>query len=105
MAFEALEVALELVASLRGPLRRIAEQDKALAEQLRRAAMSVALNLGEGRRRAGKDRVHHWRVAAGSADEVRQCLRVAQAWGYVEPAAESLGLLDRVLAMAWRLTH
>jgi hypothetical protein len=34
-------------------------------------------------------------------------LRVAVAWGDLdEPdAAEALGLLDRVLAMLWRLTH
>jgi hypothetical protein len=52
-------------------------------------------------------RLHHWRVAAGSADEVRTALRVAVAWGdFDEPdAADALGLLDRVLAMLWRLTH
>jgi hypothetical protein len=52
-------------------------------------------------------RLHHWRVAAGSADEVRTALRVAVAWGDLdEPdAAEALGLLDRVLAMLWKLTH
>ena len=41
-----------------------------------------------------------WSVAAGSADEVRTCLLIASAWGYVKPAAldEPLELLDRELA-------
>ncbi|MEW6747197.1 MAG: hypothetical protein AB1486_31065, partial [Planctomycetota bacterium] len=48
-----------------------------------------------------------FRGAAGSADELRTALRVVLAWGELEqPAiAEPLALLDRVLAMLWRLTH
>jgi hypothetical protein len=51
--------------------------------------------------------LHLWWVAAGSADEVRTALRAAVAWGDVDDAevAEALGLLDRVLAMLWRLKH
>jgi len=46
-------------------------------------------------------------LPAGSADEVRAALRVAEAFGYLEPAAieEPLQLVDRVLAMLWRLTR
>lgn len=75
--------------------------------QLRRAAASVPLNLAEGRRRSGRDRQHLFRIAAGSAAEVRACLLVAQAWGWLaeDGAAESLALIDRVLAMCWRLTR
>jgi len=107
MAFDAFDVALDLVRSLREPLTSIAERDPALAQQLRRAAASVPLNVAEGRRRQGRDRVHLWRVAAGSADEVVASLRVAEAWGIVDaPAiAAALALCDRVLAMLWRLTH
>jgi hypothetical protein len=53
------------------------------------------------------DRLHCYRVAAGSAAETRSGVQLAGAWGYVG-AAESkavLVLLDRVLAMLWRLTH
>ena len=107
MPFEALEVSLELVRSLRRPLRRLESRDPRLSRQLRDAASSVALNLAEGRRRAGKDRRHLWRIAAGSADEVRTSLRVAEAWGHLEAPEleEALELLDRLLAMTWRLTH
>jgi len=50
---------------------------------------------------------HLWRIAAGSADEVVASLRVAEAFGHLEPAAtaSALALGDRVLAMLWRLTH
>lgn len=107
MSFHAFDVALELIRELRQPLAAIAERDPALASQLQRAAASVPLNLSEGRRRQGRDRLHLWRIAAGSADEVVASLRVAEAWGHVDPAsvAPALALCDRVLAMLWRLTH
>jgi four helix bundle protein len=107
MPFDAFDVALEMIRQLREPLTAITERDPALAQQLRRAAASVPLNLSEGRRRNGRDRIHLWRVAAGSAGEVAASLRVAEAWGHVEAAsiAAALGSCDRVLAMLWRLTH
>jgi four helix bundle protein len=105
--FEALEVSLDLVRSLRRPLGRIRVRDRSLHDQIRSAASSVPLNLAEGRRRAGGDRAHSWRIAAGSAEELRAALRVALAWGDVEESdvSEALELLDRVLAMLWRLTR
>ena len=41
------------------------------------------------------------------ADETVTALRVAEAWGYVNPQQtnEVLQLSDRLLAMIWRLTH
>jgi four helix bundle protein len=67
----------------------------------------VPLNIAEGGRRVGKDRKHHWRVAAGSADEVRVALRTAVAWGDLDVAATKppLKLIDRVIAMLWRMTN
>lgn len=107
MPFDAFDIALEMIRHLREPLAAITERDPALAQKLRRAAASVPLNLSEGRRRHGRDRIHLCRVAAGSADEVAATLRVAEAWGHLEPAAiePALSLCDRVLAMLWRLTH
>ena len=105
--WDVFEVALELVRCLREAVAVLARHDGELASQVRRAASSVPLNLAEGRRRVGKDRLHLWRVAAGSADEVRAALRVAGAWGYLgtEALAGPLGLTDRVLAMTYRLTR
>jgi len=62
MRFDAFEVSLVLVRSLRAALTRLATHDASLATQLRRAAASVPLNLNEGRRRTGKDRLHFWRI-------------------------------------------
>jgi four helix bundle protein len=107
MAFHAAEVALEIIRSVRGVLGAIRKEDGGLAEQARRAASSVALNVEEGNRREGRDRRHLWRIAAGSAAELRSALQQAEAWGYVAPAAleAPLALIDRELAMLWRLTH
>ncbi len=103
--FHAYDAALSMVAALRPVLAQLAKGDRALADQVRRAASSVVLNLAEGNRRAGQDRVQFFRIAAGSAAEVRAGLEVARAWGYLDGAAEAERELDRVLAMLWRLTH
>ena len=104
--FEVLEVSLQAIRLLRGPLVRVQSRDPRLGAQLRASASSVALNIAEGDRRRGKDRQHHFRIAAGSADESRVALEVATAWGYLgeSDAAEVQALLDRVLAMLYRLT-
>jgi four helix bundle protein len=107
MRFEALEISISVIRALRDPVARLEQKDRELARQIRTAASSVPANLAEGRRRAGMDRRHHWRIAAGSADEVHTTLRVAVAWGKLQQSEvdEALRLLDRVLAMTWRLTH
>jgi four helix bundle protein len=88
-------------------VERLRSRDRALSEQIRRAASGISLNLAEGRRRCGADRLHSWRIAAGSAEEVRAALRVAAAWGDLAAAevSEAIVLLDRLLAMLWRLTR
>ena len=105
--FDALEVSIQVIRALRTVVDRLREKDAALADQVTRAASSVAANLGEGRRRTGKDRAYRFRIADGSANEVKVHLRVALAWGWLEQedVAEALALVDRVLAMTWRLAR
>ena len=76
-----------------------------LGEQVRRALSSVALNIGEGNRSEGGNRLSRFSTAAGSNAEVRAALRVAVAWGYVSGTELDAGeqLLDRVAAMLYRL--
>ena len=107
MSWHVFETSIHLIRCLRPLVERIALGDSALANQIRRAASSVPLNLSEGRRRAGRDRIHHWRIAAGSAEEVQAALRTAEAWGHIDNQAlpEALALLDRILAMTWKMTH
>jgi four helix bundle protein len=107
MAFQVLEAAHQMVRELRPVVQAMARMDKPLADQLRRAASSVPLNIAEGNGRAGNDRLHHFRIAAGSAREVRAALHVAEGWGHIEAAATAPALteVDRILAMLWRLSH
>ena len=103
--FHAYETALGLVTNLRPIHDALRRQDRDLADQLRRAASSVVLNLAEGAGRRGQDRMHFYRIAAGSAREVRAALDVARAWGLVVPAPEIDALMDRLAAMLWKLTR
>jgi four helix bundle protein len=105
--FEVYEMALQMVSALRPAVERIRLHDRDLALQLKRAGSSVPGNIAEGARRAGQDRLHHYRIAAGSAGEVRSHLAVAMAWGDVDQATvtPALSLLDSILAILWRLTH
>ena len=105
--FEALNLAFELAAALRQPLEKIQHHDRDMAGQLRRAATSVVSCLSEGAQRSGKDRLHLYRVSAGSAAEVKVQLQLAVTWGYAETgeAATAIALADRVVAITWRLTR
>jgi four helix bundle protein len=101
------QVALEAVSALRPLMPLIQRRDRSLAPQLTRAASSIVLNIGEAEYSDPGNRRARFHSAAGSANETRSALQVALAWGYIcdsqaRPAAE---LLDRVLAMLWRLTR
>src|SRR4051794_5020753 len=105
--FVALELAIEIVAGLRDVVGVIRKHDTEVAKQIVRSASSVAANLAEAGGRQGKGRVHHFRIAAGSAHETVAHLRVAMAWGWIQQREVDgvLGLLRREQAILWRLTH
>jgi four helix bundle protein len=103
--FITYNVSLDLIRTLRPIVPAIKKQDRDLADQLRRAATSISLNLGEGRLRTAGDQRRHYEIAHGSAGEVLTALEVADAWGYVIDARAALATLDRLLALMWRLTR
>ncbi len=103
--FIAYSVALALVHELRDLVPIIKRHDRDLADQLHRAATSVALNLNEGQRSGGGNQQRHYAIAHGSANEVKAALDVAEAWGYVADTSAPRRTLDRLLAILWRLTH
>ena len=78
-----------------------------MADQAIRAVASVVLNLAEGQGRRGRDRMHHWRIAYGSALEAGSAVNLLGEAGCLDrvQAAVALDLLDRVPAMTWRLLH
>ena len=80
---------------------------KPIADQIIRSASSVPANLAEGAGRTGRDRLHHWRIAYGSAKEVDVHLRLLLGAGVIDSkrAESSLDLFDDVRAMTWRLVH
>ena len=103
--FRTYEAALGVVRGL-GPLvETLRRQDRDLADQLRRAASSVVLNLAEGSGRRGQDRMHCYRIAQGSALEVQAALEVAQAWGFLARDTDMEARLHQLLGMLWRLTR
>lgn len=104
--FHAYEIAIELCRAVRPLIGKIEKHDRNLAEQVREAVTSVPMNLAEGNRRRGRDRLNRFRMAAGSADEVRAGLDAGEALGYVsvDDIASALVLVDRELAMLYRLT-
>ena len=101
------ELAMEAAAAAIGLAGSVPPRLKPIAEQLVRSAASVPANLAEGRGRTGRDRVHHFRIAYGSALEAASHLELLAAAGAVdgERVRAVLALLDRVRALTWRLVH
>ena len=86
-------------------LHTIREHDKSLADQLKRAAQSVVLNIAEARGNDAGNARARFSTACGSAKEVRAALNVATDWGYIETQMASLldERLDEVCAITWCL--
>ena len=104
---DAQQLTLDLIRSLRPLVAQLHVQNSDLENQLRRAASSVALNLGEGIRRTGKDKKRAYRIAAAEAQEVKSALEVACAWGYVDDGALApvRALADRVAKITFALAR
>ena len=103
--FITYEVSLELIRNLRAVVPAVKKFDKDLADQMRRAASSVSLNLAEGQRLTGGNQRRHYEIAHGSANETRATLDVAMAWGWIDEALPQRKILGRLLALLWRLTN
>ena len=99
-ALEAAGIAISLVMQVPAPL-------KCLADQVIRSASSVPANLSAGHGRSGRDRMHHWRIAYGSAKEVDTHLRLLIEAGAVDSvrATIAINLFDEVRALSWRLLN
>src|SRR6185503_20111873 len=82
-----------------------AQFDRGLEDEIRRAARSVALNVSEGSQRVGRDRLHAYRLAAGSGAELHTAMRIAIAEGYVGECQDLMAKIDREIRLLWGLTH
>src|SRR5437870_10934190 len=83
MVFEVHEVAKQVVRELKGVVRRVHLSDPELSKQMREAAQGIVLQIGEGSRRSGRDRLMRYGYAAGSAEETRDAIHISLGWGYV----------------------
>ena len=81
----------------------IEKRDRDLADQMRRALASVALNLNEAVGNRGGNRRLRFETARGSAKESRSAYEVARAFGYVRLDAALVDRLDRIAATMYRL--
>ena len=105
--FDALEKATTAAGIAISLVMRVPAPLKPIADQLIRSASSVPANLAEGAGRSGRDRIHHFRIAYGSAKEVVTHLRLLLGAGAIDStqASTALQIFDDVRAMTWRLLH
>ncbi len=99
-------VAIQCCAEVGRIASQVARKDAALADQLRRAMASVALNISEGSGSQGKNRNARYFNALGNAREVGTALEVAVAFGYVGSVDAALVRnLDEIRAVLYRVLH
>jgi four helix bundle protein len=100
-------LALEMVQEVAGLNQRIGRRDADLARQLRRASMSVPLNINEGMYSRGQNRSARLCNAMASAKESVACLEVAVAVDYLDrkSIAGALEQLDHLVAALWNMVH
>ena len=89
------ERALQVVREIRPLVDRVHRRDRKLADQLRRAAQGVVLNIAEGRGNKDGNAQLRFATACGSAKETRAALAIASEWSYVE--ARTVAPLDEEL--------
>jgi four helix bundle protein len=101
------EVSFQLIEELRPLVVEIRRRERSLADQLMRAASSVALNIAEAQKSDGGNMRARFFTAAGSANESRAALRVAIGWRHITPdtAAAARQRLDHIIAILCKLTH
>jgi four helix bundle protein len=94
---------LRVIEQLRPIVKTIRSHDRELADQLRDAVSSAALNLSEGAGSSGGTRRARYETSLGSTQETRTCLRVAAAWGYIEARPDLDDRLDHCAARIYKL--
>ena len=99
---------LELIGVVKRAIDALPSGYGFLADQLRRAASSVALNFSEGYGKSTPaEQRRYFRIARGSAYEVAAALDVGHAFGAVSMERQQAGkeLCDHVAAMLTRFRN
>jgi four helix bundle protein len=103
MPFVAYDLSLDLMRSLREPLKLIRARNADLAKQLDRAADSVHQNLAEAGGRWGDDRTRMFRYAYGSCREVRASLELGVIKGFLSGREPPHAIANRLGGLLYRL--
>jgi four helix bundle protein len=111
LSFQRLDIyqsSIQFLALSSRLLTTLPKGNASLADQLRRAALSVPLNIAEAAgRTTAADGARHYAIARGSAME---CAAIVDAWqvlGLIQERehAQAVEMLARIVAMATRLCH
>ena len=103
---DAYQRSLDFLALVFRMLARLPRGEREIRDQLKRAALSISLNIAEG---AGKpthtDRARYHAIARGSAMECGALLDVCRIAGIVpaEESAQGKALLVRIVAMLTKM--
>jgi four helix bundle protein len=109
LSFQRLDVyrcAIDFVTTALQIAANLPRGQSGLKEQLRRAALSIPLNVAEGAgRTSAPDASRHYAIARGSAMECAAILDIARALGATsEPQHQQAGeLLTRLVAMLTKM--
>ena len=108
LGFQRLDVyrcAVRFLALSAALAERIPRGYGSLSDQLRRASLSVPLNIAEGSGKSGHDAARFYTIARGSAMESGAIVDAMETLGFV-PApdlAEPRDLLERVVSMLTKM--
>ena len=87
-------------------LTRLPRGHAGIADQMRRAALSIPLNIAEGAGRTTRpDAARHYGIARGSAMECAAIIDALMLLSIVDVAEQeaALGLLERIVAMLTKM--
>ena len=103
--FETYEDAVKLLRMCRAVWEAIGRYDRDLMRQLRKCVTAVPLNIAEAQHRKGGHARERLGTAYGSCRELKACLEVAAAAGYVawSDVDAAWRLADSVCARIYRL--
>jgi four helix bundle protein len=105
--FEKLEVyqdSISLAKEVNGLAESLPDKERwGLSSQLRRAAVSVSLNIAEGSARTKRDNANFLRFARGSVFEVVAILQVVNALNYIK-SDQYQAFYDRCEVLAKRIS-
>jgi four helix bundle protein len=108
LGFQRLDVyqcAIRFLATSSMLAQRAPRGHSELADQFRRAALSIPLNIAEGSGKGDRDARRFYAIARGSAMECAAVLDAMEALGFVEDEeiGEARKLLERIVSMLTRL--